>query len=133
MTNSQSNWNGGGRRNAHTNQGTASPTSESTEVAVSVKNIGGSDLPSSTDGTTEVEEPLRVDTEASKDGEDDAYLDASDDKEKIDVVLGISSKQSIKINNNNNTIIGNDHCVGQSEKVWKRNHKINNEPFAVNY
>ena len=39
MTNSQSNRNGGGRWNAHSNQGTSSPTSESTVVAVSVEDI----------------------------------------------------------------------------------------------
>ena len=39
MTNNQSNRNGGGRQNSHVNQGTPSPTSESTEEAVSVEDI----------------------------------------------------------------------------------------------
>ena len=39
MTNSQSNRNGGGRRNSHANQGTPSPTSEHTKIAVSVDDI----------------------------------------------------------------------------------------------
>ena len=39
MTDSQSNRNRGGRRNAQTSQGTSSPTSEDTEVTVSVEEI----------------------------------------------------------------------------------------------
>ena len=39
MTNNQLNWNEGGRRNAQTSQGIPSPTSESTEVTVSVEDI----------------------------------------------------------------------------------------------
>ena len=39
MTNNRLNQNGGGRLNSHLNQGTPSPTSESTEVAVSVEDI----------------------------------------------------------------------------------------------
>ena len=39
MTNNQSNRNGEGRQNTQTNQGTPSPTSECTAVAVSVDNI----------------------------------------------------------------------------------------------
>ena len=39
MTNSQSNRNMGGRWNAQTSQGTSSPTSEDTAVAVSVEDI----------------------------------------------------------------------------------------------
>ena len=42
MTNNQSNRNGGGRWNAQTNQGTPSPTSKSTAVAVSVEDIKNS-------------------------------------------------------------------------------------------
>ena len=39
MTNNWSNGNGGGLWNAHANQGTSSPTSESTEVAASFEDI----------------------------------------------------------------------------------------------
>ena len=39
MTNNQPNRNGGGSGNTYVNQGTSSPTSESTKVAVSVYHI----------------------------------------------------------------------------------------------